>query len=416
MTFEEYLTKRRVNVAAFAAGEPQRFAEWQHWFGQMHPDSFYVMVKMVLNDVRRNYWLEEVPKPVAAPASETAAAPARPAGRRAPLARPVTATSETAKTEIPTETFAKPAPEISKTKPAETGTSEETAAAKPARPVFKPRAVIKKPATTSAEETNPETSETEKAAEAKPATENAEAVPPKPARPRAVIKRPAALTNPEAKPAETPETPTSENAETIGNPPQKVAAENAQEAQKPVRQRPVFKRPAASPSTEKPTEESEKTIGETPQKPEAALPTDNPVALPGQEGASETKAVADEIQQSPEAAKAAEEVAAAAGHMPKPPRPRPVFKRLMSTSIPPETTAPEPEKTVSGTAEKSEVAPLEMIPEKPKGMPENSDEKPESKTIGNPDEKAEEATPKPPRPRPIFKRPTKPAGDNESPE
>ena len=65
MTFEEYLTKRRVNVAAFAAGEPPRFAEWQVWYGQMHPESFYLMVKMVLNDVRRKFWLAEVPKPVA---------------------------------------------------------------------------------------------------------------------------------------------------------------------------------------------------------------------------------------------------------------------------------------------------------------------------------------------------------------
>ena len=45
MTFEEYLTRRRVDVAAFAAAEPQRFAEWQVWFGQMHPESFYVAVK-----------------------------------------------------------------------------------------------------------------------------------------------------------------------------------------------------------------------------------------------------------------------------------------------------------------------------------------------------------------------------------
>ena len=53
MTFEEYLTKRRIDVAAFAAGDPARFAEWQLWFSQMHPDSFLVEVKMVINDVRR---------------------------------------------------------------------------------------------------------------------------------------------------------------------------------------------------------------------------------------------------------------------------------------------------------------------------------------------------------------------------
>ena len=83
MTFEEYLTKRRINVADFAAAEPQRFAEWHSWFGQMHPESFYMLVKMVLNDVRRKYWLAEVLKPVVTSetAESTSTTPARPAGR-----------------------------------------------------------------------------------------------------------------------------------------------------------------------------------------------------------------------------------------------------------------------------------------------------------------------------------------------
>src|SRR5688572_15163512 len=148
MTFEEYLTKRRVNVAAFAAAEPQRFAEWQNWFGQMHPESFYTMVKMVLNDVRRNYWLAEVPKPAAtAETTESAvAAPVRLAGRRAAVPRPATSSSETAKPEIqlvtePSE-ITKPIAGITETK-----ADEETPVAKPARPVFKPRGVIKRTTT-----------------------------------------------------------------------------------------------------------------------------------------------------------------------------------------------------------------------------------------------------------------------------
>src|SRR5687768_8842644 len=105
MTFEEYLTKRRVNVAAFAAGCPNGFAHWQNRFGQMHPESFTLEVKMVLNDVRKKFWLAEVPKPVVAE-SETATAAPRPAGRRAAIARPA-APTEPAKSEIQPEEVAK---------------------------------------------------------------------------------------------------------------------------------------------------------------------------------------------------------------------------------------------------------------------------------------------------------------------
>ncbi|MBK0403294.1 hypothetical protein I5M27_09875 [Adhaeribacter sp. BT258] len=452
MTFEEYLTKRRVNVAAFAAAEPQRFAEWQLWYSQMHPESFYVMVKMVLNDVRRNFWLAEVPKPVVAPASEAAAAgaPARPAGRRAAIPGPAaTATPETAQPEIPIEITAKSGAEIPETKPAETKstdseTSQEAAVAKPVRPVFKPRAVIRKPTTTSSEEISSETPETVKALETageskpkainsediKPETENLtsenpETALPKPARPRAVIKRPAALTKPEETPGKTSgnsvekaEEPASENHETVGDLVQKVADQNTSETPKPARPRPVFKRPSATASTETSAAEPEKTVGNSAGKVEEVNPetaTENPVAIPGQEGASETKAVADEIHDNPEAAKAAEEVAAAAGHVPKPARPRPVFKRPAAITNAPENNA-EPGKTLSETEPKPEAKSAEMIPEKPAETAEDSERKPESKTVGETEEKVEEPAPKPPRPRPVFKRPAKPESDKEDPQ
>ncbi|MFC5271274.1 hypothetical protein [Adhaeribacter terreus] len=406
MTFEEFLTKRRVNVAAFAAGEPLRFAEWQNWFGQMHPESFYQMVKMVLNDVRRNYWLAEVPKPAAAPETATTT---RPATRRAAISKPAAPVAETAKPEIPTKDVAKPAAEISETKPTEVGTSEETTA-KPARPVFKPRAVIKKPVAPSenqgtekpaqekpAETKNPgetKTTETEKSA-----TETPETAPAKPARPRAVIKRPAAL----SKAAENPEKTAAENPETVGNAEQKVKAQDPPEALKPARPRPVFKRPTTAA-----TSETEKTVADQAEK------VVNPVAIPGQEGASETKAISEEIQQDPEAAKAAEEVSAAVGHVPKPPRPRPVFKRPIPATNAPEDVAAESEKTVSETAQKPEATAKEITSEKPAETVGDSDQKPENKTVGSSDEKVEKPTAKPPRPRPIFKRPAKPESDDKN--
>jgi hypothetical protein len=79
MTFEEDLTKRRIDVAAFAAGDPQRYAEWRGMYAQMHPNSFYGALKMVINDVRRRFWLAEALKPAAAEA------PAKPAVRRAAI-------------------------------------------------------------------------------------------------------------------------------------------------------------------------------------------------------------------------------------------------------------------------------------------------------------------------------------------
>ncbi|EJF11786.1 hypothetical protein [Pontibacter sp. BAB1700] len=85
MTFEEYLVKKRINKEAFAAEDPARYQAWESMYAQMHPNSFYVAVKMVLNNVRLRYHLreEDVPKPA------TTAAP-RPAARRAaaPVPKP----------------------------------------------------------------------------------------------------------------------------------------------------------------------------------------------------------------------------------------------------------------------------------------------------------------------------------------
>ena len=86
MTFEEYLIKKRINKVAFEAGEPARYVAWQEMYEQMHPNSFYIAVKMQVNNVRLRYHLaeEDIPKP--APA--TAAEKPRPAARRAAPARP----------------------------------------------------------------------------------------------------------------------------------------------------------------------------------------------------------------------------------------------------------------------------------------------------------------------------------------
>lgn len=57
MTFTDYLTSKKIDAARFAAAEPQTFAEWAALFDRMHPESFTVQKKFLLNPTRRKYLL-----------------------------------------------------------------------------------------------------------------------------------------------------------------------------------------------------------------------------------------------------------------------------------------------------------------------------------------------------------------------
>lgn len=57
-TFEEYLRKK-IDGAAFAQHEPQRWQEFQELFAQMHPNSFTAQKLFLINTIRRNYPLQE---------------------------------------------------------------------------------------------------------------------------------------------------------------------------------------------------------------------------------------------------------------------------------------------------------------------------------------------------------------------
>jgi len=321
MTFEEDLTKRRIDVAAFATGDPNRFAEWQHMYSQMHPNSFYVAVKMVINDVRRRFWLAEAIKAAPVPVTE---APAKPAARRAaipvaapkptdvstpeitdnnsttaptpPKARPVIRRPTTISTETPT------IPELPA--PAATPAPQETPAEVPKAPRARP--VFRKPAIT------PENTTEERAAASQiqqdgtnlPVHTNPdpEVNAPQSPHPRPVIKRPAANLNSEDIIAKTepqvitpvPETSLTPDATLLEEP-----------TPKPPRPRPIFKRPAVVPTAEEivpaPTEATDTGVvptatevtSETPVVPTSEVP---PTTAPTEEPR-------------------------------KPPRPRPVFKR-----------------------------------------------------------------------------------------
>ncbi|MDQ4139786.1 MAG: hypothetical protein M3142_04610, partial [Bacteroidota bacterium] len=360
MTFEEDLTKRRINVAAFAAGDPERYAAWRSLYEQVHPNTFYTSVKMVINDVRRRFWLEEVPKPAAAPTPA-----AKPVMRRATGTVPSTASA------IPDE----PSPTVDRTP----------------EPAPRTRPVIRRPSVT--ETAAPEEKES---IEEKPLASETEGAPlemPKPGRARPVFRRPA---------AETPANASAEN-ETVPEDKPAVAPETASpstDAAKPPRPRPVFKKPAtsetkaaeANTTSEAPTEASTTSLPEhsnpepdaTPKpprprpvfkRPTPATPaeTEKTAALP--ESSVPIENPADSRENIIE-----EESADVTPAGPKPPRPRPIFKR------PVPATSAESNKEI-GTS--------------PAGEIEN---KPADSLIAKPIEITPEPV-KPLRPRPIFKRP-----------
>lgn len=55
MTFADYLAQKKIDADRFQLAEPERFGEWQREFAQMHPESFTVQKKFLLNDTRRKY-------------------------------------------------------------------------------------------------------------------------------------------------------------------------------------------------------------------------------------------------------------------------------------------------------------------------------------------------------------------------
>jgi hypothetical protein len=104
MTFEDYLSGKKIDPALFRAGEPNRWEDFRASFEGVHPDSFTAQKKFLLNDLRRRYLLKVPDVKPAAPAAEQ---PADPSAETAPV--------------VPSE-------------------------AKPARPVIKrPAAVVRKP-------------------------------------------------------------------------------------------------------------------------------------------------------------------------------------------------------------------------------------------------------------------------------
>ena len=84
MTFEEYLTGKKIDPSAFKAGEPAVWEEWNVLFEQISPISFTAQKLYLINPLRRKYLLKGVPSlPLAAGHTEAA----KPAAKK-PMFKP----------------------------------------------------------------------------------------------------------------------------------------------------------------------------------------------------------------------------------------------------------------------------------------------------------------------------------------
>jgi hypothetical protein len=59
MTFDEYLTSKKIDALAFQKAEPTLFQTWREEFEQMHVNSFTVQKLNLINPIRRKYQLKD---------------------------------------------------------------------------------------------------------------------------------------------------------------------------------------------------------------------------------------------------------------------------------------------------------------------------------------------------------------------
>lgn len=57
MAFDEFLVLKKIDPTRFQQAEPDRYAEWLALFSQVHPESFTLQKKFLINDVRRRHGL-----------------------------------------------------------------------------------------------------------------------------------------------------------------------------------------------------------------------------------------------------------------------------------------------------------------------------------------------------------------------
>ncbi|SFC26031.1 hypothetical protein SAMN05421780_10450 [Flexibacter flexilis DSM 6793] len=55
MNFEDFLAQKKINSQSFFTKEPARWLEWKQLFEQIHPESFVLQKKFIINKIRRLY-------------------------------------------------------------------------------------------------------------------------------------------------------------------------------------------------------------------------------------------------------------------------------------------------------------------------------------------------------------------------
>lgn len=55
MTFEDYLSTKKIDGKAFKKSNESKYLELENYFSQMHPKSFTDQYLFLINDFRRSY-------------------------------------------------------------------------------------------------------------------------------------------------------------------------------------------------------------------------------------------------------------------------------------------------------------------------------------------------------------------------
>jgi hypothetical protein len=55
MIFEEYLSAKKINHETFLWADPEKYLELKKIFNQVHPESFTLQKKFLINDLRIKY-------------------------------------------------------------------------------------------------------------------------------------------------------------------------------------------------------------------------------------------------------------------------------------------------------------------------------------------------------------------------
>ena len=75
LTFNDYLTAKKIDANSFAKAEAERFREFYDLFNQVHPESFTAQKLFLINQIRRKYPLPLVKTDPVITEDETKPAP-----------------------------------------------------------------------------------------------------------------------------------------------------------------------------------------------------------------------------------------------------------------------------------------------------------------------------------------------------